>query len=489
MSHTNSELFDICARNWFHSVVVFLTHSIAMQVKVNSEMATQKKEDGQANHKFDPVKEFKQHRKRLRSVEDPFLSDPGNFQSNQDSESRIREEEPHHVQIPKPHRDPPVMSLEEVIGSEAADHVTSHGQFVFHAVGDTGNPKHSALGDVVPAMARDYHRPNPADHPSLFLHLGDVCYNEYVNKNVVPASKAAMYPVQFYTPYQDYPGKIIAIPGNHDSDPEEDAHSIDAFQENFCAPLPASAKEMAEFLHAEETQRQPAHQPGVYYRFDALPFAQVIALFSNGGETQGIIRGGKAGNSQYDFLVSQLKEISAARNGGSPRSALIIAIHHPPFSGGGGHVGSATMLKDLDSAFAKAKIVPDLVLSGHAHNYQRFTRIHDGEIEVPYIVAGNGGHHITPMKPNKDGSFVQPPRKGDHKNGGDHSLRQYFNGYGHLFITVTKRIITVDLIGTYTGTSTPVDSVTVDLNSRKITNEKPQFSHPTNGEHEAHRTH
>jgi hypothetical protein len=46
----------------------------------------------------------------------------------------------------------------------------------------------------------------------------------------------------------------------------------------------------------------------------------------------------------------------------------------PPFSGGGGHTGSGQMLKDLDEAFNTAGIAPDAVLSGHAHNYQRFTR-------------------------------------------------------------------------------------------------------------------
>jgi hypothetical protein len=34
--------------------------------------------------------------------------------------------------------------------------------------------------------------------------------------------------------------------------------------------------------------------------------------------------------------------------------------------------------------------VPDAVLSGHAHNYQRFTRTLDGR-QIPYLVVGAGG--------------------------------------------------------------------------------------------------
>ena len=43
----------------------------------------------------------------------------------------------------------------------------------------------------------------------------------------------------------------------------------------------------------------------------------------------------------------------------------------------------------LDQAFAEAHRQPDLVLSGHVHNYQRFTR--NGGL--PYVVVGNGGYH------------------------------------------------------------------------------------------------
>jgi 3',5'-cyclic AMP phosphodiesterase CpdA len=298
-----------------------------------------------------------------------------------------------------------------------------------------------------------------------------------------------MYQPQFYVPYEHYAAKILAIPGNHDSNPQEDPNSIDAFEANFCADSPKSDAALTNLLNSPN--RAPTYQPGVYYRLDA-PFAQILALFSNGGEYEGVIRDNVAGNTQYEFLVEQLKEIKAARDGGK-RLALIVATHHPPFSGGGGHSGSSHMLADLDAAFTEAGIGPDAVLSGHAHDYQRFTRtvqVGGRQMEVPYIVVGTGGHGpIQPVKPNFQRQPVRTPVRGISPNGvEDHSLQQYFNGFGHLIVTVTDRVLTIDLIGTKTQTHLPVDSVTVDLASNKITHETPPFSHPANGE-EQHAVH
>ena len=229
------------------------------------------------------------------------------------------------------------------------------------------------------------------------------------------------------------------------------------------------------------------YQPGVFFRLDA-PFVQILALFSNGGEREGVIKGGVVGNDQWNFLVEQLKQVKPSR-ANEQRRALLVAVHHPPFSGGGGHSGSTHMLKDLDAAFTEAGVAPDAILSGHAHNYQRFTRVvsYNGKaMQVPYIVAGNGGHNITPLKTGFDRKPIRTPLHGAPTAGGasDHSLRQYFNGFGHLLITVTKRVVTIDLIGTKTQTDEPVDSVTVDLASNTITHETPPFDHPAIGEQE-----
>jgi hypothetical protein len=421
----------------------------------------------------------------------PFLTSPANFGSTLSREELDKKQEGQIVPLPPPKRTPPVMELAEVVGSQYVEQIQQNGQLVFHCVGDTGFGSPWDVEAVAQVMAMDLHRPNPADHPAFFFHLGDVVYNTQYS---TPESKSKMYQPQFYMPYDQYTGKILAIPGNHDSNPQEDPQSIDAFQDNFCAAPPATIAGLTAAL--QSPNRPPMYQPGVYYRLDA-PFAQIIALFSNGGETQGVIRGGTGGaiqggivgDDQWNFLVAQLKVVKAARDaaGTAPRAALIVAMHHPPYSGGGGHSGSSFMLADMDAAFQAAGIAPDAVLSGHAHVYQRFTRLvpFGGKtMEVPYIVAGNGGHGpIQPVKPSFERTPVKTPLQGVSADGSsDHSLRQYFNGFGHLMITVTNRVLTIDLIGTHTQTHQSVDSVTVNLATNKIIHETPSFDHPAAGE-------
>ena len=49
------------------------------------------------------------------------------------------------------------------------------------------------------------------------------------------------------------------------------------------------------------------------------------------------------------------------------------------------------MANEIDAACTNAGVWPDLVLSGHAHLYQRLSRAVGGR-SIPYIVAGSGGH-------------------------------------------------------------------------------------------------
>ena len=47
------------------------------------------------------------------------------------------------------------------------------------------------------------------------------------------------------------------------------------------------------------------------------------------------------------------------------------------------------MLSDIDKACTTAGVWPHAVISGHAHNYQRYTRIANG-YQIPFMVAGCG---------------------------------------------------------------------------------------------------
>ena len=46
----------------------------------------------------------------------------------------------------------------------------------------------------------------------------------------------------------------------------------------------------------------------------------------------------------------------------------------------------------LDGACNASGRIPELVLSGHVHDYQRFTRTINGR-QLPYVVIGNSGYH------------------------------------------------------------------------------------------------
>src|SRR5207248_9287582 len=114
------------------------------------------------------------------------------------------------------------------------------------------------------------------------------------------------------------------------------------------------------------------------------------------------------------FLEAELKRLAPARKAGE--RAVIVACHHPPASIDASHGGSSGLADDIDGAARAAGFWPDLVLSGHAHLYQRFTRRVDAR-EIPYVVASSGGLAATrpagglPQTPVTDGQYTldQPP--------------------------------------------------------------------------------
>jgi hypothetical protein len=54
------------------------------------------------------------------------------------------------------------------------------------------------------------------------------------------------------------------------------------------------------------------------------------------------------------------------------------------------------MLARIDAICEETGAWLHAVLSGHAHNYQRFTRVLQA-MQIPYIIAGNGGHAVAPL--------------------------------------------------------------------------------------------
>ena len=93
--------------------------------------------------------------------------------------------------------------------------------------------------------------------------------------------------------------------------------------------------------------------------------------------------------TKLTFLATELARLKADR--AELKRAIILAVHHPPVSSDSTHGSSPTMANEIDSIHSAAGVWPDLVLSGHAHLYQRFSRSVGGR-SIPVIVAGSGGH-------------------------------------------------------------------------------------------------
>lgn len=347
------------------------------------------------------------------------------------------------------------MELSSVIGDNPMQKIQNAGKITFHTVGDTGgihNPEFQFA--VADAMAEDL-----SSGAAFWYHLGDVIY--YFGQE-------QYYFEQFYDPYRNYNAPIFAIPGNHDGAvyTGETAKSLDAFLANFCTPQPTRSPD------SQGAVRTTMDQPGVYFTLDA-PFVKFIGLYSNTSEggTEGVIANSKIGDAQLNFLKQQLAAAKAERDKGQGR-ALVIATHHPPFTGSPSHVPSPSMLKQIDQACAAAGIQPDLHLSGHAHLYERYTRTVAGK-QIPYLVAGMGGYYNLPgLKPqNRRAPAPSTPLSGTDASGNPLKLEVYNdNTFGFLRLTVSPAsidgvFVTVDPTSGKTGVG---DNFTVDLHAGSV---------------------
>ena len=236
--------------------------------------------------------------------------------------------------------------------------------------------------------------------------------------------------------------------------------TLRAFIDNFCATSPVHTVE------AGGLDRTAMIQPGVYYTLEA-PFVRILALYSNRLEDPGVISSqGKTypelSNVQLDFLKAALQRIASEKFAG----AVIIAVHHPPYTTGA-HGGSPLMLKEMDAICKSTGVWPHAVLSGHAHSYQRYTRA-TGGMEIPYVIAGNGGHGLTPLTKWGDPPLRAPVALNDVPGV---TFENYDDtDYGYLRVIANAQQLRIEYHPASDGTAakTPDDSVTVDLQSRKL---------------------
>jgi hypothetical protein len=367
--------------------------------------------------------------------------------------------------IPAPRINPPVMDLGTVLPAAVIAQIEASGRLVFHSIGDSGGiVQPGPQLAVADGLCADLSGKTYATGlPAFCFHLGDVVY--YFGQE-------QYYPEQFYDPYRNYDAPVFAIPGNHDGvlySKEPVAYSLEPFVENFCTATPVAS--------VPGFSRTTMTQPGVHWALTA-PFARIIGLYSNTGESVGVLSNAQIGDAQLTFLSQQLAAALAERNAvPSQGRALIIAVHHPPFTGSSQHFPSVAMLQQIDTCCQQAGIWPDLVLSGHAHLYERYTRVMkaDGR-QIAYVVAGNGGYYnLSKMKSNAAG---EKPKAKAHSEqdglGNTVNLDQYNEtSFGFLRITISAATIVVESLGVSltapTAAPTVLDQFTVNLAAHTVT--------------------
>ncbi|MBI3509764.1 MAG: metallophosphoesterase [Bacteroidetes bacterium] len=346
------------------------------------------------------------------------------------------------------------LPLEKVLGKNLGKK-----KMVFYTIGDTGgikDPKPQHL--VNRKMEEQIAVTKKKEDRALFLyHLGDVVYfngeeKEYFN--------------QFFEPYIHFPAPIFAIPGNHDGDIDASdsnpPESLKAFTKVFCD---TKARTLG---IAGEAKRKSMIQPNVYWTLQA-PLANIIGLYSN------VPSEGRIKEDQRAWFINELTEAQKQRK----EKAIIVSLHHPPYSIDSNHGASGIMKNFLDKAFEESGVYPDLILAGHVHNYQRYTRKYSSGQELPYIVAGAGGYwHLHNLDSKANPVYV--PNDTFFENV---VLEEFCdNRHGFLRITIEKKGKQRILSGEYFTVPYPQESWSapeelydyfkIDLNAGKISNIK-----------------
>jgi len=334
--------------------------------------------------------------------------------------------------LPKPTgRYPYHLSLQQILPAVNGDEI------VFHIAGDTGSIGSNRFQrQVVGAMAKQYQIGTQAGQPQFLYHLGDIVYN---------FGEAEQYARQFFEPFSHYPGPILAIAGNHDSDVNPAAkipyHSLDAFTAVFCDTLSRPV------TFSRGAERKSMEQPNVYWTLQT-PMANIIGLYTN------IPKYGVVTAGQRSWFVDELKAAAAER----PNKALILCLHHAPYSADTNHGSSLAMIELLEGVFSETGIKPDIVFSGHVHNYQRFSKHYPDGTTVPYIVAGAGGYDVLHTVAFTDDTLFT----NEHPLLKRVTLEQYCDSaHGFLKIGIKKTGASLTLTGEYYTMQHEAETTTV----------------------------
>lgn len=211
---------------------------------------------------------------------------------------------------------------------------------VFGSSGVGGDPQNDIAVEMV------------ADAPDFVLHTGDV---------VFPRGALCHYGIRYFGPYENLIGDSPVSPAVGEIDLK--THNGKAFRESF------------------EMGDDPDEQNPLYHSFDYGPVHVVVLdseLYEKGDQT-GV-------DAQRTWLTSDLQATTLPWT--------VVVIHQPLYSSTKG-AASDQIADDLDPIFQMNGV--DLVLSGHARNYERF-QLEDG---ITYVVTGGGGAKLQDLGGNR----------------------------------------------------------------------------------------
>ena len=243
--------------------------------------------------------------------------------------------------------------------------IQSAKKMVLHVMGDTGGVQDGEFQDHVAQQMVDQLSDAPTS-PQFCYHVGDVVYFTGLHDD---------YYAQFYEPYAHYTPPILSIPGNHDGEVDNPSiqTSLDGWVDYFMQANPDVDP------ISKDAPRVGLSLPNVYWTL-LTPVATFVGLYTN------VPEGGSIDSIQQQWVTNEFATAPTDR-------ALILALHHPIYSFDAFHSGSSKMADVLENAIRDTGRVPNLVLSGHVHDYQRIEQTIASNGPTPFLVTGNGGYH------------------------------------------------------------------------------------------------
>jgi len=277
------------------------------------------------------------------------------------------------------------------------------GPMVCDIIGDSGGVQD---GEFQSHVADQMIKALPKNNPQFCYHVGDVVYFTGAHDD---------YYAQFYEPYDRYTPPIFSIPGNHDGevdDPKAQT-SLDGWVAYFMQEHPDVDP------ISKDAPRVGLSLPNPYWTL-ITPMATFIGMYTNVPEH------GSIDSNQQQWLTNEFAQAPDDR-------ALILSLHHPIYSFDVFHSGSSKMADALENAIRDTGRVPNIVLTGHVHDYQRIEQKIAPDGPTPFLVVGNGGYHNLHAIHSANGTVAQDT--------GAKLIYSNDKCWGYLTLTIDKKTI------------------------------------------------